>query len=140
MRITGPQNIAPVKGVKQKKTSTQGSGFAQTIEEQAETTAAQSSRNSAPIGSIDSMLFIQGVDPDQSQRQAAVKDAGAVIDALEQVRRGILLGAIPIGRLKQLSSGLQARLEHSSDPALNDIMTDIVLRARVELAKAGIYK
>lgn len=93
-----------------------------------------------PISGIDSMLLIQGVDPDESNRQAAVQQAGGVLDALEQVRRGILLGAIPVGRLQRLSNQLQQQLETASDPNLVDILTDIVLRARVELAKAGIYK
>lgn len=93
-----------------------------------------------PISGIDSMLMIQSVDPDKHNRQAAVKQAGDVIDALEQVRRGILLGAIPVGRLQRLASQLQGRLEETTDPVLMDIMTDVVLRARVEMAKAGVYK
>lgn len=140
MRITSPAPVQPAKAVKQRKAATSGSQFAQNIEEQAAAAPAQSAQSAQPISGIDSMLLIQGVDPDESNRQAAVQQAGGVLDALEQVRRGILLGAIPVGRLQRLSSQLQKQLDSASDPDLIDILTDIVLRARVELAKAGIYK
>lgn len=140
MRITGPNSVTPPKNLKRRTASTSGAGFASSVNEHSAAAPTGAAQASTPISGIDSMLMIQSVDPDEHNKQAAVKQAGDVIDALEQVRRGILLGAIPVGRLQRLAGQLQSRLEGEADPVLSDILTDIVLRARVELAKAGIYK
>jgi len=139
MRVSGSKKIGPTQGVKPQKQASQGANFAAGIDTAAPTATASGVTGTAPISSIDAMLTIQSVDPDGQSKSAGIQSAGDVLDALEQVRRGILLGAIPVGRLKQLSSRLQQRMQHISDPQLTEIMTDIVLRARVELAKAGIY-
>lgn len=140
MRILGPNSVQPAKAIKQRKAGTQGTGFASKVSEQQAAAPANCAQAAAPLAGVDSMLMMQGIDADESNRQAAVQQAGSVLDALEQVRRGILLGAIPAGRLQRVASQLQQQLNTTTDPALSDILTDIVLRARVELAKAGIYK
>jgi len=130
---------APGRATHPKKTQ-DGSAFNAAVHAAPQADAAAPVMTPTPISGLDALLAIQSVDADEHNKQAAVQQAGNVLDALEQVRRGILLGAIPAGRLQQLSQRLEKRAAAVTDPVLGEIMTDIILRARVELAKAGIFK
>ncbi|MEM7568909.1 MAG: flagellar assembly protein FliX [Pseudomonadota bacterium] len=138
MRIHAPQKVSKVTSATIKKRPEGASGFAAAIEDTPAPEQAQANQSVSPLGSLAGILATQSVDPDAERRQS-VKNANDVLAALEQVRRGILLGAISVGRLKTLSQNLSERIATTPDPKLQDIMTDIVLRARVELAKAGVY-
>ncbi|MEO0411761.1 MAG: flagellar assembly protein FliX [Pseudomonadota bacterium] len=138
MRIQAPNKITPAAATSAKKRSTGSASFASSIESQSESTPTYQTQQAAPVTGLDSLLATQSVDPD-AERRASIQTANDVLGALEQLRRGILLGAISVDRLRMLSASLGERLALTTDPKLQDIMTDIVLRARVELAKAGIY-
>ena len=58
-----------------------------------------------------------------------------MLDELEQIRLGLLLGQIPRARLEQLAQMVRARREQLDDPKLIAILDEIELRAAVELAK-----
>jgi hypothetical protein len=58
-----------------------------------------------------------------------------MLDELEQIRLGLLLGAIPRAKLEQLAQLVRARREQVDDPRLMAILDEIELRAAVELAK-----
>ena len=58
-----------------------------------------------------------------------------MLDELEQIRLGLLLGQIPRARLEQLAQMVRARREQLDDLKLIAILDDIELRAAVELAK-----
>ena len=58
-----------------------------------------------------------------------------MLDELEQIRLGLLLGAIPRARLEQLAQMVRARREQLDDAKLIAILDEIELRAAVELAK-----
>ena len=60
------------------------------------------------------------------------------MDLLEQIKVDLLSGGVSEGRLTQLMRLIQqAKLR--GDPALDAIVADIELRARVELAKSGRF-
>ncbi|MEM6833981.1 MAG: flagellar assembly protein FliX [Pseudomonadota bacterium] len=139
MKINAPTQVQRTAPTKSRKSPSGGAGFINDIDAPSDTVEATAASAPAAIAGIDSLLAAQAVDPD-AERRAGVQTAKDVLGALEQLRRGILLGAIPVGRLKAVSTNLAQRLEVTPDPALKDIMTDILLRARVELAKAGIYR
>jgi hypothetical protein len=82
-------------------------------------------------------LALQGA-PDSTERQArrrAVQRGDAMLDDLDEIRLGLLLGAIPRARLEQLAQLVRARREQVDDPKLMAILDEIELRAAVELAK-----
>ena len=58
-----------------------------------------------------------------------------MLDRLEDLRHGLLLGIIPHDRLTDLAVMARQRQDDLTDPALRQILRDIELRARVELAK-----
>jgi hypothetical protein len=58
-----------------------------------------------------------------------------MLDKLEEIRLGLLLGTIPQSRLEQLAHLVRAQRELVNDPKLTAILDEIELRAAVELAK-----
>ena len=85
----------------------------------------------------DALLALQEV-PDAGQRPSAgLKRAGDLLDRLDEIRVGLLDGAIPRERLGQLVKTVRARREAVEDPRLATLLDEIELRARVELAKLG---
>lgn len=101
---------------------------------------AMASPVSAPlsIGALDSILALQGV-PDAAQGRArAVKRGRALLDLLDEIRDGLLSGAVSQGILRRLSVELQGRAHEFLDPGLQSVMDDIEVRAQVELAKIQV--
>ena len=62
-------------------------------------------------------------------------DVTRMLDKLEEIRLGLLLGTIPQSRLEQLAHLVRAQREQVNDPKLTAILDEIELRAAVELAK-----
>jgi hypothetical protein len=58
-----------------------------------------------------------------------------MLDRLEDIRHGLLMGAIPRDRLQELAAAVRRQREAIDDPRLVEILDEIELRARVELAK-----
>ena len=88
-----------------------------------------------PITAVDALLTLQE-GPDGSQgRSKGLARAQDMLAALEDVRRGLLLGAIPRAKLEALARLARTRREAFQDPRLTEILDEIELRAEVELAK-----
>ena len=115
-----------------------GSGFAAALHE--ESTAAGGNGavgGSVGLSGVSTILALQGA-PDSTERRArqrAIQRGDAMLDDLEQIRLGLLLGSIPRARLEQLAQLVRARREQVDDPRLMAILDEIELRAAVELAK-----
>lgn len=87
---------------------------------------------------IESLLAIQSVNPDGGRRAAderALRRGEDLLERLEDIRRGLLLGAIPKERLGELARMTRSTREAGVDPHLSAILDEIELRAEVELAK-----
>lgn len=101
----------------------------------------QSSGQAAPvappvsIGRIDSILALQESPDPGERRRRGVKRGQELIEGLEQIRLGLLAGAIDRAGLQALSTALTAERESVDDPDLARLLADIELRAAVELAK-----
>ena len=68
-------------------------------------------------------------------RQRAKERGGLMLDHLEEIRMGLLMGTIPIAKLEQLGQLVRAKREQIDDPKLLEILDEIEVRAAVELAK-----
>jgi hypothetical protein len=92
-------------------------------------------------GGLDGLLAVQEVGAAEDatqrrQRQARLIQRGEdMLDRLEEVRLGLLLGAIPKDRLMELASMVRAKREQGPDRQLDALLDEIELRAEVELAK-----
>ena len=68
-------------------------------------------------------------------KSKAVKHAEGLIEHLDAIRHGLLLGQISKQRLSNIVKALETQREKNLDPELVQIINDIELRAKVELAK-----
>src|SRR5690606_28822964 len=94
---------------------------------------------SSPIGSIEALVALQGIDTDQPRRgnRAAAERGEELLERLEAIRDGLLAGSLSVESLKALQSSLAERDAEAEDPRLREIIREIEVRAAVELAKFG---
>ncbi|SDD58833.1 MULTISPECIES: flagellar assembly protein FliX [Kordiimonas] len=142
MKISGSGSVQS-KTVKKtsRKGASSGSAFASELSETkgASATSGPSGAGSAgPIASLDAVIALQGVPDATERRSKGLKRAEEMLDLLEEVRKGILLGAIPAPQLRSLADMARNQRGKTDDAKLDDILSDIELRAEVELAKLGV--
>lgn len=89
------------------------------------------------VGGIGALLATQGVGDslDGEQRRRLISYGEDILDKLEELRHGLLTGAIPKARLIALAQMVRSRRDRVSDPRLAAVLDEIELRAEVELAK-----
>ena len=112
-------------------------GFAAALHEESAAAGNSAVGGTVGLGGVSTVLALQGA-PDSTERRArqrAVQRGDAMLDELEEIRLGLLLGSIPRARLEQLAQIVRARREQVDDPKLTAILDEIELRAAVELAK-----
>ena len=90
------------------------------------------------ISSVDAVVGMQEITDDNKDGRGAKNRANQILDKLEDIRMGLLLGEIPKSNLEELSKVLQVARENSVDSKLLEIIDDIELRAKIELAKLEI--
>lgn len=92
----------------------------------------------APAHDIGSLLALQAVEDPTVRRKKLIRRGNQLLDTLEEVKADLLLGKVSEGRLNQLMA-LISQARERSDPSLDGLLDDIELRARVELAKRGLF-
>jgi hypothetical protein len=102
-------------------------------------TATSGVTGAAPMAALDATLMLQAVDADahkQERRRAARRGSG-LLDKLEDIQEGLLMGRIPLDRLQGLAQMLRQERMMVADPQLAELIGEIELRCEVELAKLG---
>ena len=129
-----PTRRTSVSNVKRSGGSKGASGeFARLLSASSETEAVSGPVATAPL---DSLLALQEVGDQGGGGNARARHrAELMLERLEEIRTGLLLGAIPRSQLQDLARVAQETRETFVDPALGDLLDDIELRAKVELAK-----
>lgn len=101
-----------------------------------ENSSAGASVNGArPMGGVDALLALQEVDDSGERRQRSRKRGDDLLDRLDEIRHGLLIGGVPRAALQNLSELVRARRQEIADPQLQEVLDEIELRAAVELAK-----
>lgn len=133
MRIYGPNGATPVStGQTARRSASSGFSLPSTGE------TASSRPAAAPVGlsGIDALLALQGVEDPTERRKRAVKRGRDALDALDDLKIGLLAGQLDqatVQRLRNAASDLKA---NSGDEGLDQVLAEIELRVEVELAKA----
>jgi hypothetical protein len=102
---------------------------------------ATSARPAAPLRAASSLGLIAAIadeDGRQGRRQKRQAHAGALLDRLDDLARGLALGQVDSGMVERLAAGLGAAQETSDDPALEALVEAIELRVAVEIAKMKV--
>lgn len=131
-----PTKVSGISQAKRSKktASTGGSAFADMI---SETGGAEQVSGPAPTSGVDSVFAAQAVGDREGSARKARERAEVMLSKLEDIRDGLLMGMVPVDRLQDLTIAVRQQREELDDPRLSEILDDIELRARVELAKLG---
>jgi hypothetical protein len=139
MKISGPGQIQS-KSVKKAgaRQGTSGTAFKKQVSTGDELSAATGVSGSAPIAPVDALIALQEVPDSTDGRSKGLMRADEMLDLLEEIRKGILLGAISLPNLRNLADMARNQKGNTGDQNLNAILEEIELRAEVELAKLGV--
>ncbi|MBX6426903.1 MAG: flagellar assembly regulator FliX [Variibacter sp.] len=85
--------------------------------------------------SIGALIALQAFDDPSERRRRAVKRGRTTLDALEELKLGLLAGTLHAGHVARLEAAAAAMGESSGDSRLDAILAEVRLRAAVELAK-----
>ncbi|HYB09020.1 MAG TPA: flagellar assembly protein FliX [Alphaproteobacteria bacterium] len=122
-------------GTVRRSERTRGSTGAGFVLEGADEAEAIGITAKAPMTAVEALLALQEVTADVLSKHPPKVRANAVLDQLEEVRTGLLLGFIPRGHLERLGRLAEELKEDLEDPKLTEILGEIELRAKVEIAK-----
>jgi hypothetical protein len=90
------------------------------------------------LGGIDALIALQGIEEPAERRRRAVKQGRRALDALDELKLGLLAGSLDQGTLLRLKSVATDLKDGSGDEKLDSVLAEIDLRVAVELAKAGM--
>ncbi len=133
MEIKGSRNVDRTSLRRTSSRKSGGSGFS--ISSESEETSTPSVSGAAPLAALDSILALQEMEDSTEGRSRGLKYGKSLLDALDDVRDGLLAGGIPRETLANIANNLAARQDQFTDPKLKGVLDEIELRARVELAK-----
>ena len=90
------------------------------------------------VGGIDALIALQGIEDPLERRRRVVKHGRRALDALDEVKLGLLSGTLDQATMLRLKSVAADLKEGSGDERLDSVLAEIDLRVEVELAKARI--
>ena len=93
------------------------------------------------ISGVDTLLALQSVGDvnEREARKRMIRRGEEILDQLEELRHGLLIGSMSAEKLEGLAKTIRASREDCVDPRLGSILDEIELRAEVELAKMGRF-
>jgi Class II flagellar assembly regulator len=97
--------------------------------------AASAPAAARPMSSVDGLFLLQELPDALAERRRAVKRAGSLLDRLDELRLALLTGNLPMSQIAELQRVVASTRGTLDDPRLLEVLDEIELRARVELAK-----
>ncbi len=129
---TGPIGVTPTR--RRDRAGSISTGFSKEISDNTPVVAAQSAGG---VAALSSLLSVQEVNDPLQERQRAIKHGEDLLEELDELRHGLLIGSFPEEKLNRILAMVKTQQEHLADPQLQEILGEIELRAAVELAKLG---
>ncbi|PHS21952.1 MAG: flagellar biosynthesis protein FlgI [Robiginitomaculum sp.] len=112
-----------------------GSGFSLPGGDAQKTGAPAAAMRASPVSSVEALIALQESDDFRQARKKATARADDLLDALSDLRLGLLEGGIPLRTLHRLSARLASTRANTGDSRLESILNEIEVRAEVEKAK-----
>jgi hypothetical protein len=147
VKVEGSKSSSAVGGTAKarKAGSTSGGNFASALDSVTGADEASGPEANEPVSGVlgvGGLLAAQSVDeggagPDYKERQRRAQRGVEMLDRLEDVRRGLLMGAVPKDKLAELARMVREKRERGADPVVSRLLDEIELRAEIELAKLG---
>ncbi len=133
--IRRPQNVQEVRRPVRAKST----GFGKHVDPAPESDHVAAAGGIAALGGISPVLELQEIDDALARFRRGKVRAHNILDQLEDIRLALLTGGLSEVRLMQLVRMVSVRRPEIEDSRLAEILDEIDLRARVELAKLGHY-
>lgn len=130
---SGPLQSTPVRR-RERSGRASGTGFAGELGADG---AVRSAGPTTDVNAVNALLSVQELEDAGAERRRAVARADDILDQLDELRHGLLIGAFPAGKLKRLLVLVRRQEQRIADPRLREVLAEIELRAAVELAKLG---
>ena len=87
------------------------------------------------VGGIDALVALQGMEDLTERRRRAVAKGRVALDALDELKLGLLSGSLGSSNLNRLRSVEQQLKDRTGEPGLDGVLSEIELRVAVEIAK-----
>ncbi len=133
MRVSQTQRTTASRRSGPARAKISGGGFK--LERSTEARKASSARGPAVLSSIDAIVALQAVDDPAERRRKAVRQGTEALDALDDLKIALLSGQLAPAKLTSLKAIVEDYSADDLSPELADVLRQIDLRARVELAK-----
>lgn len=133
MRIYGTNGTAAVTTPQTTRRSATSGGFSLSEDEGARSANGSSSLRS--VGGIDALIALQGIEDPTERRRHGVKRGRVALDALDELKIGLLGGDLAPATLQKLKSVVAHLKTETGDPGLDRVLAEIELRVEVEIAK-----
>lgn len=133
IKIDGTRPLDGVRTARTKPASSGGSVFAPSFADEARSNSHVT--GSSPLTGVDALIALQEMANPLNGRTRAARRGRDLLDLLDEVRGGMLDGQVNRSTLNSLSALVSAQREDFVDPNLAQVLDEIDLRARVELAK-----
>ena len=138
MKVEGPKPVRSSTPVRRKDKASKDSGTQFKVEHPSEDVAAAPVAATGPLAAVEALLPLQEVTDATTGRTKAIRRGNDLLDRLDEIRAGLLAGAIPRDKLEDLVHAVQTRREAVGDPRLAETLEEIELRAKIELAKLKV--
>ena len=138
MKVKETGSAKAPNNIKKVRKSKVGEGsFSDSLKEVESSPGESGSPQISGVAGVEGILAAQRSDATDSRRhlQRLMAYGDDLLDRLEDIRLGILLGHFSKDKLTELAQRLRQKREQISDPVLSEILAEIELRAEVEVAK-----
>lgn len=87
------------------------------------------------ISGVDVLVALQGLEDTTERRKRAVRRGRSALDALDELKLGLLSGSLDRAALERLKATAAELTAATGDRGLDAVLAEIDLRVQVEIAK-----
>ncbi len=139
MKVSGPGSASSASGPRASQPASGGAAFAPIVSGGAPDVArASASARVSSVSSLEALMALQEVGSPLERRRRAAARGGRLLDVLDELKIGMLDGALPRGAVERLAREAREQRSMTDDPGLDAILGEIETRAAVELAKLEV--
>ena len=137
MKVSGSRPAVGISGA-QAGRSNAAPGFAPEAPEAQAGAAVARTGALASVNSLVALLALQETPGPLERRRRAVRRAGSVLDALDELKLAFVGGMDDASALSRLGVAVQEAREQTDDDGLEAVLEQVEIRAAVELAKREV--
>jgi len=137
MKVSGPSGASSASGPRGAKPASAGAGFSPIVSGGGASDVARTSAAAgvSTVSSLEALMALQDIGGPLERRRRATARGGRLLDALDDLKIGLLEGALPRAAVEKLAREAREQRTMTDDPGLDAILGEIEMRAAVELAK-----